>query len=201
MQMPPQHQLPPHQPHPSSQMPHTCLHKIKLPSLQVASMPTLSHTIASPVHPPPHPSTLAHSSNTTNLILAHKCLIPDRPCLHEIQLPSLQVASTPALSHTIASPVHPPPHTSALKHSSNTTNLILAHKCLILDRPCLHKIQLPSLQVASMPTLSHTIASPVHPPPHPSALAHSSNSTNLIPAHKCLIPDRPCLHKIQLPSL
>jgi translation initiation factor 4G len=34
-----------------------------------------------------------------------------------------------------------------------------------------------SLQGPSTPTLSHTIASPVHPPPHPSALAHSSNST------------------------
>ena len=36
-----------------------------------------------------------------------------------------------------------------------------------------------TLQVPSTPTLSHTIASPVHPPPHPSALAHSSNSLGL----------------------
>ena len=105
---------------------HPCLHKIKLPSLQVASMPTLPHTIASPV-PPPHPSTLTHSSNRTNLIPAHKCLIQDHPCLHEIQLPSLQVASMPTLSHTIAPPVHPPPHPSALTHSSNSLGLMITH--------------------------------------------------------------------------
>ena len=36
-----------------------------------------------------------------------------------------------------------------------------------------------AIQGPSTPTLSHTIASPAHPPPLPSALAHSSNSLGL----------------------
>jgi translation initiation factor 4G len=70
MQMPPQHQPPPHQPHPGSQMLHSGLPvspRNPPSALQGPSTPTLSHTIASPVHPPQHPSSLAHSSNSLGL--------------------------------------------------------------------------------------------------------------------------------------
>jgi hypothetical protein len=57
---------PQHQPHLGSHLPHTGLPMSprNLPSaLQAPSTPTLSHTIASPLHPPPHLSTLVHSSD------------------------------------------------------------------------------------------------------------------------------------------
>jgi translation initiation factor 4G len=60
---------PHHQPHIGSQLPHPklpILNRNLLSALQGPSMP-LSHTIASPVYPPPHPSALAHSSNSLGL--------------------------------------------------------------------------------------------------------------------------------------
>ena len=70
MQIPPQHQLPPNEPHPGSEMPNTGLSmspRNPPSALQGPSTPTLSHSITSPVHPPPHPSALAHSSNSLGL--------------------------------------------------------------------------------------------------------------------------------------
>ena len=63
------HESPQPQPPPGSQLPHTGL-SISLrnpPSApQGPSTPTLSHTIASPIHPP-HPSAITHSSNSLRL--------------------------------------------------------------------------------------------------------------------------------------
>ena len=68
---------------------------------------------------------------------------------------------------------------SLLNTSHHHTNLIPAHKCLIQQGClCLLEIHLPLFRIPQRP-LSHTIASPVHPSPLPSALSHSSNSLGL----------------------
>jgi hypothetical protein len=69
MQIPQQHQPPPHQPHPGSQTPHTGLPMSPRNSpsaLQGPSTPALCHAIASPVHPP-NLSAIAYPSNGLGL--------------------------------------------------------------------------------------------------------------------------------------
>ena len=62
-----------------------------------------------------------------------------------------------------------------LNTSRHCTNLVLAHKLSMSHQnPPSATIQNPST-----PTLSHTIASPVHSSPLPSTLSHSSNSLDL----------------------
>ena len=60
--------------------------------------------------------------------------------------------------------------------SRRNTNFNPVQSYFIWDCPCLLEIHIPLFP--SMPTLSQTITSPVHPH-HPSALSHSSNSLGL----------------------
>ena len=118
-----------------------------------------------------------------------RCLPPPPPQMQPMRYyvsRSLFFLLSPYLMFLFSNKQYPPaeqsPHiinnsVTRCKYHLNTsrhhTNLIPAHKCLIQHCPCLLEIHLP------LPTLSHTIASPVHLSPHPSALSHSSNSLGL----------------------